>query len=264
MRVTTCSKRPILEPCGLEDLNYQVDPYVGCGHYCHYCYALARAETDWREEVRIHEDIAGQLRRELASIDPQIIYMGYNTDPYQPVEAECKQTRKVLELFAETGHSVSFLTKSDLFVRDLDLLTQMMEARASISAAFTVDEVRAAFEHDTTPTKKRMAALRTAKEAGLKTSALLCPVIPHITDAMSLMEQLAPITDTIWVYGLNIADRNGRNWKNMRTILAEHFPNRKERVEEVVFDREHPYWRELRDRLENLRHEGMPELRIHI
>ncbi|WP_187170554.1 SPL family radical SAM protein [Salidesulfovibrio onnuriiensis] len=264
MKVTTCSKRPILEPCGLENLNYQIDPYVGCGHYCRYCYALARAETDWREEVRIHGDIVGQLRRELESVEPQIIYMGYNTDPYQPVEAEQLQTRKVLELFMETGHSVSFLTKSDLFVRDLDLLTRMMEARASISAAFTVDEVREQFEYNTTPTHKRMAALKRAREAGLKTSALLCPIIPHITDVMTLVEQLAPITDTIWIYGLNISDRGGLNWKNMEAILGRYFPNRKDRVVEAVFDREHAYWKELRSRLEALRQEGMPELRIHI
>jgi len=264
MRVTTCSKRLILESCGLEDLVYQVDPYVGCGHYCSYCYALNHAETDWREEVRVHEDLSGRLFHELLTIPPQTIYMGYNSDPYQPVEAEQRQTRKALELFVETGHSASFLTKSDLFARDFDLLTRMEDARVSISVAFNDDATRRLFEHDTTPTEMRMDALKQAQDAGLQTSALLCPIIPYVTDAMELLDSLAPVTDTIWVYGLTIRDRNGLNWKNVEAILAGHYPANRKRIEEVVFDREHAYWRDLRTRLEKAQLTMKPELKIHI
>jgi len=54
MKVSTCSSRPILTSCGLKDLDYQVDTYVGCEHYCYYCYALDQVETDWTKEVLIH------------------------------------------------------------------------------------------------------------------------------------------------------------------------------------------------------------------
>jgi DNA repair photolyase len=47
MKVSVCTNREILSPCGLKELDYQVDTYVGCEHYCYYCYALAQAETDW-------------------------------------------------------------------------------------------------------------------------------------------------------------------------------------------------------------------------
>jgi DNA repair photolyase len=70
MKVTTCSKEPILAPCNLENFNFQLDPYLGCGHLCHYCYALIQAETDWTEEIRIYEDISAQLRSELKKIPP--------------------------------------------------------------------------------------------------------------------------------------------------------------------------------------------------
>ena len=53
MKVSTCSYRPILVPCGLENHDYQVDPYVGCEHCCYYCYVLNQAETDWTKEICI-------------------------------------------------------------------------------------------------------------------------------------------------------------------------------------------------------------------
>ncbi|MBT8353125.1 MAG: hypothetical protein KJO60_01305 [Desulfofustis sp.] len=65
MQITTCSERPLITPCGLERFDYQLDPYIGCAHYCSYCNVLREAETDWRREVRIHHDIEGQLALEL-------------------------------------------------------------------------------------------------------------------------------------------------------------------------------------------------------
>ena len=86
MKVSKCSLRKILNPCILEAHNYQVDPYIGCEHFCFYCYSLNKAETDWKKEILIHEDITGQLSLEMNSLEPQSIYMGMNSDPYQPSE----------------------------------------------------------------------------------------------------------------------------------------------------------------------------------
>ena len=93
MKITTCSRRPILVSCRLKKPENQIDPYVGCAHNCHYCYALNQAETDWTKEIRTYRDINSQLSGELEKISPQKIYMGYYTDPYQPCEIEYRQTR---------------------------------------------------------------------------------------------------------------------------------------------------------------------------
>ena len=81
MELKTCTERPILNPCSLEGKNYQVDPYIGCEHYCYYCYVLPLAETDWRKQVMFHDDIVGRLEIELANIKPQTIYMGVAYGP---------------------------------------------------------------------------------------------------------------------------------------------------------------------------------------
>lgn len=68
MNIKTYGNRSVLNPCTLKDRNYQVDTYIGCEHYCYYCYALNQAETDWSKEVLIHNDITSQLESELAGI----------------------------------------------------------------------------------------------------------------------------------------------------------------------------------------------------
>jgi len=264
MKVSTCSTRPILVPCGLDGFDYQIDPYVGCGHYCYYCYVLSDAETDWTKEVLIHKDIVGQLRAELEGIPPQTIYMGYITDPYQPCEDEYRQTRKVLELLSDKGFSASILTKSDLILRDMDILKSMNDANVSISAAFTDNDVRRQFEDNTMDTERRIKALREAKSAGIATGTVLCPVIPYITDVKALMDMLIPCADVIWIYPLNIQDRLGPNWRNVEGILNNHFPDLKKKIEEVVFSKDHQYWAQLRQYLQELQKDRQLDLRIHV
>lgn len=264
MKIATCSARPILVPCELEDLDYQVDPYVGCAHYCHYCYALNNAETDWTKEILIYEDIAGQLSKELENIPPQQIYMGYYTDPYQPCEAEYRQTRKVLEVLLEKGFSVSILAKSDLVVRDIDVLQDMKNALVSVSVAFNDNRIRRQFEANAKDTEVRIGALCKLREAGIMTSALVCPVIPYITDVNPLIDKLAPLTSAIWIYGLSIEKRSDRNWQNLEVILKEHFPDLKEQIEEIIFSKDHPFWIQLKHDLIDIQKDTQLDLRIHV
>ena len=264
MKVTVCSSRPILSPCGLKDIKYQVDTYVGCEHYCYYCYALPQAETDWSKEILIYKDIVDQLSRELDKIPPQTIYMGYHTDPYQPCEAEYRQTRKVLELFFKKGFSVSILTKSDLVVRDIEILEEMNDSAISVSVAFNDNQTRRLFEANTIDTEKRIEALNKLKEAGIRTGALLCPVIPYITDAIQMVDMLEPYADVIWIYGLGINDRSGQNWLNIKKILNSQPRDLIEQIEPVIFSKDHSYWTELRESLEMLRTDRKLNLNIHI
>jgi len=264
MNVSTCSQRPVLEPCDLENFDYQIDPYIGCEHYCYYCYVLGQAETDWTEEILIHEDITGRLREALSGKPPQCIYMGWHTDPYQPCEAEYRQTRRVLELLLEMGFSASILTKSDLVLRDLDVLQDMNDAAVSVSVAFTDNAVRQQFEAHTMDTEARIDALREIKKAGVRTSALICPVIPYVTDAVALVEMLAPHTDKIWLYGLSILNRSDQNWRNVERILERDFPDMKDRIETVIFSKDHSYWSELRHDLISLQKDKQLNLGIHV
>jgi DNA repair photolyase len=68
IKVSDCSFRPVVESCGLDNINWQIDPYIGCEHQCYYCYAFEKAETDWSKEMQMHYDISAQLEMELNSM----------------------------------------------------------------------------------------------------------------------------------------------------------------------------------------------------
>lgn len=264
MRITPCSPRPILVPCGLDAFDYQIDPYIGCGHLCHYCYVLNQAETDWESAIYRYDDIAGQLRDEIEGIAPQTIYMGYFTDPYQPCEADCFQTRKILEVLLDKGFSASILTKSDLVLRDLDLLRGMEAASVGVSVAFSDNGIRRQFEAHTGNTEARIAALHQIKAVGIRTTALICPVVPYLTDVMGLLKLLAPCTEVIWIYPLSILSRSNINWRHVESILEDRFPQLKTSIEEVLFENDHPYWRQIRHELAALEEDDALDLRIHL
>ena len=264
MKISTCSDRPILVPCGLNDFEHQIDPYVGCEHYCYYCYVLDQAETDWTKEILIHADVAARLGGELEGLKPQTIYMGYHTDPYQPCESELRQTRQVLELLLERGFSASILTKSDLVLRDTDVLREMAHSNVSVSVAFNEERVRRLFEANTIATQRRIEALRKLREVGVSTSAMVCPVIPHITDAMAIVGEVAPHSDVVWVYGLSVQMPTQRCWGNVQDVLSRNFAELKEDIESAVLDSGHPFWSDLRKSLEDVKESIASDLRIHV
>jgi len=264
MRVRACGERPVLVPCLLEGYAFQVDPYVGCEHHCQYCYALNEAESDWSEEILIHEDIVEQLDREIAAVGPQPVYVGWESDPYQPSEKEFRQTRAVLELLAELGCSVCTLSKSDLVTRDIDLLQKMPGSSAGTSLAFSDDEVRRQFELNAPSNARRIEALKQLHEAGIETYALICPVVPHLTDAAALIEQVAPHADKIWVYPLAVEGEDDRAWRNIEAILRHHHPRLRDPVREIVFSQDHTYWMELLQELEELGASRGLNLRLEI
>ena len=265
MLISTCSERPLITPCGLERFDHQLDTYIGCGHYCYYCYVLREAETDWRQEVQIHHDLEGQLALELRGINPQPIYIGYHSDPYQPCEAEFKQTRTALKMLHTKGFSVGILTKSDLVLRDLDILAEMDNCSVSVSVAFKDDGIRSLFEENTIETKRRIQALRKIKQTGIRTGALLCPIIPYVTEVLDLLEDLSGCADTIWIYGLS-ADgdkEQDTGWKNTRQILSSHFPGIADRVQAAVLSKEDPYWTRVKDEIEMFNCQRKIDIKVH-
>ena len=87
---------------------------------------------------------------------------------------------------------------------------------------------------------------------------------PYITDAVPLIDMLASCTDVIWIYGLSIQDRQGQNWKNMRALLNQHYPDSAARIEPAIFEKEHIYWQRLREKLTTLKTERQLNLNIHL
>lgn len=251
MKVIYDTDHAILTPCVVPGFEYQVEPYVGCEHHCHYCYALSGAETNWSREILTHEDLVERLDRALQNISPQALYLSYNTDPYQPVEATHGQTRKVLELLRNRGFSAGILTKSDLILRDVDLIGEMAGS-AVLSVAFEDEAVRRRLEAKGPPTSRRIEALRQLKAAGISTGAMVAPIVPLLTDFLTLVESLATHTSFIYLIGMTVEDPGSRNWQNVRRILETAFPQRAEEIQSIIMNPAHPYWAALKAKLVGL------------
>ncbi|MCP4023665.1 MAG: radical SAM protein [Desulfobacteraceae bacterium] len=264
MKITPNPDCPTLSSCSLENFNYQIDPYMGCEHNCYYCYVLPNARTNWTREILVHPDLLDRLFHELSAIQPQTIYMGWHTDPYQPAEEKHGYTRKILKLLMEKGFSASILTKSDLVLRDMDILKKMENPSVSISFAFNDNRDRRIFEGCTKSFQTRFNALKTLKENKIRTTVMICPVIPYITNAPSLVKLLWPESEHIWIYGLSILDRSHKNGRNVQKILQNHFPKTQAKIEAAIFSREDPFWKALRQELELCKVRENMSLDIHI
>lgn len=176
--------------------DWSINPYRGCEFACQYCYArythefmeLRRSE-DFERKIFLKTESARQLRAELRAgrVKPEEeIMLGAATDPYQPAEKTFSLTRAVLEVLAEfSGYRVGIITKSDLILRDVELW-QRVARRHAVSINMTVTTADTALARELEPRavtpRRRFAALRELKKAGLQAGVYLMPVMPGIND----------------------------------------------------------------------------------
>lgn len=217
MREVLC--KSALVKSGLAD--YALNPYTGCAHGCAYCYAsfmarFAPHEQPWGRWVDVKVNVADVLRRELQRLrskvqnDPPAVFISSVTDAYQPLERTYRITRACLEAIAiavkapqeqpllgapdrqffdphrsppDPWLRVSILTKSDLVLRDLDVLQDIPRIEVGMTITTTDDAVSKRYEPGASPATRRLAALRRMADAGISTWAFLSPVLPYHSDS---------------------------------------------------------------------------------
>jgi DNA repair photolyase len=195
--VTADSTRTILARNDSPDVPFDVsiNPYRGCEHGCIYCFARPTHAylglspgLDFETRIFSKPRAAELLREELAkkSYVCQVIAVGANTDPYQPVERELGITRSVLQVLSEHDHPVSIVTKSQLVLRDRDILGPMAEkSLASVYVSVTTldPELARRMEPRASAPEKRLEAIRGLSEAGIPCGVLASPMIPALNDS---------------------------------------------------------------------------------
>jgi DNA repair photolyase len=179
---------------------WTINPYRGCEFACKYCYARYTHEfmemrdgAEFEQKIYVKQHTAELLRRELRRVKPrEPIALGTATDPYQPAERRYEVTRGILEEFARhRGFELGIVTKSNLIVRDVDLLREVSRSNAlSIHITITTLDVELAriLEPRAPRPDLRMDAVRQLSEAGLTVGVSCSPVLPGITDAPADLE----------------------------------------------------------------------------
>ncbi|MBM9595865.1 PA0069 family radical SAM protein [Roseitranquillus sediminis] len=170
-----------------------INPYRGCEHGCIYCFARPTHAwlglspgLDFETRLVVRPEMPRVLERELRRkrYVPAPIAIGTNTDPYQPVEAEHRVMRQVLEVLRDFRHPVTIATKGTLVERDLDILSEMARlqlVQVGITVT-TLDRVLSrALEPRVPLPQRRLATLRRLAEAGIPVRIMISPVIPGLT-----------------------------------------------------------------------------------
>jgi DNA repair photolyase len=241
---------------------WSLNPYRGCVHGCHYCYARAthpylglNADEDFATKIMVKTNMPDVLERELARPGwrRERVAIGTATDAYQPCEGRYQLTRRCLEALRDAHTPVSIVTKSTLVLRDLDLLKQLAE-QPGTQVNFTITTLDLALwrliEPGTPPPAQRLTVMRRLTDAGVACSVFIAPILPGLTDSEQSIASVAAAArehgaTAFWAGALRLAPLVKEHYLG---FIAQTFPELLPRYARGYPSTEAP--REYRSRLE--------------
>lgn len=205
MIIKEIETKSVLTKSNLPVSDYSVNPYIGCEHACKYCYACfmkrftnhAEAWGDfvdvkYWDAIKNHEKYAGKE-----------LFIGSVTDPYQTLEEKYERTRTLLKELQGSGAKLSIHTKSDLVLRDVDLIKTFPDARVGFSIN-TLDE---GFREDmdaAVSIERRLSAMEKLHSEGIRTTCFISPIFPDITDVQAIIDRAKEHCNLVWLENLNL------------------------------------------------------------
>ncbi|MFX1602709.1 MAG: radical SAM protein [Promethearchaeota archaeon] len=267
--------------------NRHMNSYRGCEHGCVYCDGMAEGYhvDNFLTHIRVKENAPDILRKELkkagytsqteletetlwAFLDDDdakrlaekvprkqvVAVSGGVSDAYQPAEERYQITRKVLETLLDFGMPVYILTKSNLVLRDLDLLKEIHE-RAFANIVFTItlhdEEEQKIFEPKSSTTSERFEALKEIRKAGLFGGVMATPIIPGIGDNVENMKGLAEEakrTKAEFILWGGMTLKPGRQKDYFLNVIRRRYPDKLELLQRIYQD-DHPYGHPMHEHL---------------
>lgn len=189
-------------------VDYVINPYLGCGHGCRYCYAVFMRKyshhprSPWGSFVEVKTNIAEVLNSELQrKRRPGKALLSSVCDPYQPLENRFQLTRACLEVLQKWGWGIGILTRSPLVTRDLDILSTTPGVSVGFSIPTDNDDIRKILEPNSPPIGARLSALKKLHKAGTFTWVFIAPILPM--NPTSLFEAVAPYISHLMADPLN-------------------------------------------------------------
>lgn len=249
MIVNKIKVKEILTKSNLPVSDYSVNPYVGCEHSCKYCYAcfmkrFTGHNEDWGSfvDIKYWDKIKNPQK-----YNGKELFIGSVTDPYQPCENEFERTKALLEELKGSGAKLSIATKSDLVLRDLELIKSFPNARVSWSTN-TLDED---FKDDMdkgVSIERRFKAMQTFHDAGVRTTCFISPIFPDITDVKAIIEKAKDKCNLIWLENLNL---RGTFKSVIMNYIRQKHPELYPLYDEIYNKGNDLYWQELDAELQN-------------
>lgn len=235
--------KSVLTKSNLPVSDYSVNPYVGCPHACKYCYAsfmkrFTNHPEPWGEflDVKYWPKIKNPQK-----YFGKELFFGSVTDPYNPQEEIYRRTRALLEQLQGSGIKLSIQTKSDLVLRDIDLIKSFPDARVGFSIN-TLDE---SFREDmdkAVSIERRLAAMKQLHDAGIRTTCFISPIFPGITDVPAIIDRVKAQCNLVWLENLNL---RGSYKAVIMDCIAQKYPSLLPLYLEIYADGSRLYWETL-------------------
>lgn len=247
MAIIERTSQTILHDTSSYPLNWCIFPhrlvanaYVGCMHNCVYCYAKwYTRKGQVTAKINAHERLKHELKKRLEKNRPrEPVCLGSISDPYQPNEQKYEITRKMLEVCDELSYPVFIVTKSDLVIRDKNILSSLAK-RNLVTVNFTItpieEETLTKLEPYAPNNEKRFQAMNTLTKAGVPCSIYLCPIFPYLSERflesfiVKSSKNGARCCSAIFLKIRPIV------WKNVEPFLKENFPYLISKYEDLYF-----------------------------
>ena len=247
--IKTVEVKSVLSKSNLPVCEYSVNPYVGCPHGCKYCYAsfmkrFTGHEENWGSflDVKLWPTIKNPWK-----YAGKELFIGSVTDPYLPQEEVYGRTRELLMQLKGSGALLSIATKSDLVLRDLDLIRTFPQARVSWSIN-TLDEDFRRDMDSAVSIERRLAAMETFHRAGVRTTCFISPIFPGITDVEAIIRRAKDHCNLIWLENLNL---RGSYQPVILEYIRKKYPRLLPLYLEIYSRKDRSYWELLDARLKD-------------
>lgn len=229
---------------------YSVNPYVGCTHACKYCYAsFMKRFTGHTEAWGTFLDVKRWPEiRNPRKYAGQRVVIGSVTDGYNPQEEQFCNTRKLLEQLRGSGADILICTKSDLVLRDLDLLREL----GQVTVSWSINTLDEAFRKDmdsAVSIERRIAAMKRVYDVGIRTVCFVSPVFPGITDFEAIFRQVKDQCDLFWLENLNL---RGGFKRTILDYIAEKYPDLVPLYDAIYNKRDRSYFTSLEQKAQEM------------
>ena len=243
VKISDIDVKSVLTKSNLPVSDYSVNPYVGCTHACKYCYAsfmkrFTNHPEPWGEflDVKHWPEMTNPEKYK-----GKELFIGSVTDPYNPQEEEYGRTRALLQQLKGSGVKLSIQTKSDLVLRDMELIRTFPDARVGFSIN-TLDERFKDDMDNAVSIERRLEAMRQFHEAGIRTTCFISPIFPGITDVMAIIERVKDRCNLVWLENLNLRG-------NYKSVIMDYIRDKHSELlslyEEIYLKNKRAYWEQL-------------------
>lgn len=210
MKIREIFAKTILTKTAISGFDYCINPYVGCGHGCRYCYASFMKRftghlEPWGEFIDAKLNAPHLLRKQLKRAKQGVVALSTVTDPYQPIEKRYQLTRKCLEALLEAQFPVNVLTRSPLCLRDIDLFKHFRKIEMGLSITTHDEGIKKIFEPNSPSIAARVKALETLRREKIPTYVFIGPILP--LETKPLLEMLDGLIDEVLIDRMNYPNK---------------------------------------------------------